>query len=104
MNLTERIKVLCDGKNTTFAGLERALQLGQGTIRKWDRSSPSIEKLQKVADYFNVSVDYLTGREKNDFSDLEGIYLNFAKEAQKNDIDPDDIRLALDTIKRLKDK
>lgn len=104
MSLTEIIKTLCDGKNTTFAGLERDLHLGQGTIRKWDKSSPSIEKLQKVADYFNVSIDYLAGRAQNDFSNLNGVYLNFAKEAQMNDIDPDDIRLALDTIRRLKDK
>ena len=27
---------------------------------------PSAEKLQEIADYFNVSVDYLLGREKRD--------------------------------------
>lgn len=30
------------------------------------------------------------------------IYLSYAKEAQDNGIDPDDIRLALDTIMRLR--
>lgn len=104
MKLKERIRMLCEGKNTNFAALERALDLGQGTIRKWDKVSPGLDKLQKVADYFGVSIDYLAGREKNNFANLSGVYLNFAKEAQKNDIDPDDIRLALDTIKRLKDK
>ena len=104
MKLTERIRILCEGKNTNFAALERTLDIGQGTIRKWDRVSPGLDKLQKVAEFFNVSLDYLVGRNENEFSNLSGVYLNFAKEAQKNDIDPDDIRLALDTIKRLKDK
>lgn len=44
-----------------MAGLERELEFCQGTIRKWDSSSPSVDKLQKIADYFNVPVDYLLG-------------------------------------------
>ncbi|MEA5002485.1 MAG: helix-turn-helix transcriptional regulator [Christensenella sp.] len=62
MELVERIRELCGQKNTNFAALERELGFGQGTIRKWDASSPSGDKLDKVADYFDVSVDYLLGR------------------------------------------
>ncbi len=75
---------------------------------KKGKSSPKAEKLQKIADYFGVSVDYLmTGKEepdkkKNPYSDLKGIYLSYAKEAQDSGIDPDDIRIAIDTIKRLR--
>ena len=75
---------------------------------KKGKSSPKAEKLQKIADYFGVSVDYLmTGKEepeekRNPYSDLKGIYLSYAKEAQDSGIDPDDIRLAIDTIKRLR--
>jgi transcriptional regulator with XRE-family HTH domain len=63
MSLVDRIKVLCDSKDLTLIGLEREIDLGRGTIRKWDESSPSVEKLQKVAAYFNVSTDYLLGKE-----------------------------------------
>ena len=63
MSLVDNIKNLCNGKNTTLAGLERELEFGQGTIRKWDSSSPSVDKLQKIADYFNVPVDYLLGND-----------------------------------------
>jgi len=59
MSLVERIQHLCSSKNTTLIGLEREIGLGRGTIRNWDRNSPSVDKLQKVADYFNVSSDYL---------------------------------------------
>ncbi len=50
----------------------------------------------------------MTGSDKkreerpNPFGDIKGIYLSYAKEAQDSGIDPDDIRLALDTIKRLR--
>lgn len=63
MTLVEKIKALCQTKDITFAALERRLDFGNGTIRKWDNATPSGDKLAKVADYFNVSVDYLLGRE-----------------------------------------
>lgn len=65
MLLTDRIKSIIKDKNTTFASLERELNLGHGTIRKWDTSSPSSDKILKIAKYFNVSVDWLlTGEQE----------------------------------------
>lgn len=55
------IKELCASKKTTIKALERELGLGNGTIRRWDDSSPAYEKLQKVADYFGITVAELTG-------------------------------------------
>ena len=60
--MVDRIRELCKNTNDTFASLEKKLEFGNGSIRKWDASAPSTEKLQKVADYFNVSTDYLLGR------------------------------------------
>ena len=62
MSLVERIKSLADSKKMTLSELERVLGLANSSIRKWDASSPSSERLQKVADYFQVSTDYLLGR------------------------------------------
>jgi transcriptional regulator with XRE-family HTH domain len=59
MGLVERIKTLCDNKDTTLIGLEREIGIGRGTIRNWDKNSPSVDKINKVAQYFNVSVDFL---------------------------------------------
>ena len=58
----ERLKYLMKENNVTFAQLERTLGLSNGSMARWEKSSPSVEKVQKVADYFNVSVDYLLGR------------------------------------------
>ena len=57
--LLENIRRLCSKKPVSIAKLERATGIGNGTIRRWDKSSPSIENVQKVADYFGVTVNDL---------------------------------------------
>lgn len=59
------IKSLCASKKTSIKALERELGLGNGTIRRWDDSSPSYDKLQKVASYFGIKVADLTGEHEN---------------------------------------
>lgn len=61
MSLVERIKFLCEQKNTSFAEVERKVGISNGQIRRWDKSSPKLENVKKVADHFNVSLDYLAG-------------------------------------------
>ena len=56
--LYEKIQEICDSKGITVSGLEIDLGFSNSTIRKWKNSSPSIENLKKVADYFGVTVDY----------------------------------------------
>ncbi|WP_270293921.1 helix-turn-helix domain-containing protein [Enterococcus faecalis] len=71
MGLVQRIKLLCDEKKMSFAELERKLGFANSSIRKWDERTPGIDKIQKVADYFDVSTDYLLGRtEKRRYYDL----------------------------------
>lgn len=60
----EKIKKLCDEQNITFAELERRIEISNGQIRRWDKVSPKNENLLKVAEYFNVSLDYLNNRTK----------------------------------------
>ena len=55
----EKINELCQKSGITIAELERNLQFGNRTIAKWQRSSPSVKKLKRVADYFGVSIEYL---------------------------------------------
>lgn len=65
MSLTSRIKRLADQKKITIAEVERNTGISNGQIRRWDNSSPKIENIQKVADFFDVSTDYLIGRTEN---------------------------------------
>lgn len=58
----DRVKYLCEKHNVSISRVESAVGFGNSAISKWESSSPSVEKLRKVADYFDVSVDYLMGR------------------------------------------
>lgn len=59
MNIKERIAILAKENNTTIRNIEETLGFGRGTISRWSDSSPSIDKLLKVANYFNVNVNVL---------------------------------------------
>lgn len=59
MLLTERIKTLAEPLNMTFASIERDIGIGRGTIRKWDQNCPAADKLLKVANLLNTTMDYL---------------------------------------------
>lgn len=62
MSVKSRIKDLASTHGISIAELERKLNFANGSITKWDKQSPSSERLQAVADYFDVSTDYLLGR------------------------------------------
>lgn len=57
MSLIANIKLLCKSKGTSIPNLEKELGFGRGAIYNWDKNSPSIDKVQKVASYFEISVD-----------------------------------------------
>ena len=60
--LYTRITNLCADNGIPIAKLETDLGFSNALIKKWKRtSSPSIDKVIKIADYFKVSVDYLVG-------------------------------------------
>ncbi|MGY3767072.1 helix-turn-helix domain-containing protein [Vagococcus vulneris] len=74
--LFDRVKELSEkrGKNVKEVALE--LGFSENYFYSWKKSSPKADMLQKVADYFDVSVDYLLGRE--DSSSLAEQYGAFA--------------------------
>lgn len=63
--LLERIKELCKTRSITVSKLEEIIGLPSNTIYQWKKRVPGTERLQLVADYFHVSIDYLLGRTDN---------------------------------------
>ena len=59
MAVFENISILCRKNKISIAKLERDTGLGNATVRGWARSSPTVDKLKAVADYFGVTVDEL---------------------------------------------
>ncbi len=60
----EPIKKLCKDKGVSVTGAEKELGFARGSLCKVNTNKPSIEKVQKLANYFDVSVEYLMTGEK----------------------------------------
>ena len=63
--LYANIEAKCKEKGITISALEKAAELGNATIKGWAKSSPKVDNLKKVADYFDCTVDDLL-KEEND--------------------------------------
>ena len=62
--MVDRINELAQKMGVSISAIEKAVGLSNGIIGKWRKQSPSCDKLKLVADYLNVSIDYLlTGKE-----------------------------------------
>ena len=64
-SLFEKIKELCKKRGISLNKLEEDLGFSRNTIYSMKNKKPNAERLQKIADYFNVSTDYLLGRTNN---------------------------------------
>lgn len=64
--MVERIKKLCKEKNINIAKLEREIGLSNGQIGKWRKRPARTDHIKAVADYFQVTVDYILEGKEND--------------------------------------
>lgn len=77
-----RIKELCKRDNISVNKLEQKLEFAKGSLCRIDVNKPSVDKLQKIADFFGVTVEYLnTGKEaspltKRDEKEINDILSN----------------------------
>lgn len=98
MNILERITLKTDLK---LAQIEKKLEFGNGTMGRWAKSSPTLDKATAVADFLNVSLDYLAGRDKNITNDPQIIpydslnpkIYEIEKVLESGNVSDDDIKL-----------
>lgn len=64
-SLFEKIKELCQNRGISINSLEETLGYSRNTIYSMKNKKPNAERLQEIADYFNVSTDYLLSRTDN---------------------------------------
>jgi len=78
--LGERIKSLVKEKGLEQQEVAEILGLKTSTFNGYvgDKREPTIDYLRKFAEYFDVSIDYLTG-----YSDVRNPYLTHLSEEQK---------------------
>lgn len=65
--LKNRLKELRKRENITQVQFAKIFDISPGTIAMWEtgKREPDIDTLIRIADYFNVSVDYLLGKSEN---------------------------------------
>lgn len=123
----DRIKSLCKEHGISVNRLEKELDIAKGSLCKMNTNKPSVERAQKIADYFGVTVDYLMNgeeskqpgkfalndKDKKDIAkDMESIRAKLTSKDEGpasfdgQDIDEAEVELVLDSIemmlKRLK--
>lgn len=84
----EIVKDLCEKQGISLNTLEDKLKLGKNSLYGLKRNQPSAERLQQIADYFNVSTDYLLGRTdipaiagSDEFAQVNGQIIDLRKAA-----------------------
>ena len=70
MGLYEQIRDIAKSKGYSVNRLEKELGFARSSINKFNKNIPSVDKLQQIADFLGVTVDYLmtgeTPEEKKD--------------------------------------
>lgn len=61
----EKIKELAKKRGKALGQVEEDLGYGRNTLYKIKNSTPNAERIAEIANYFNVSTDYLLGRTDN---------------------------------------
>ena len=119
-------KIYCelrDKKGVTDYQVAKSTGINRSTFSDWKsgRSEPKNEKLQKIADYFGVSLEYLTTGKDTPKESQSGKTYYFSDETAEiaqavfddpdlrllfqasKDVKPENIRLAAEMLRRMKE-
>lgn len=56
--LYDKVKEVCKAKGISVSAVEKELGLGSGTITKWNKVTPNVRNLKKIADFFGKPIEY----------------------------------------------
>lgn len=106
MDILNKIIELLDSQNRQQKELTDFLGLEKSTFSAWKNGkSASYKKyLPEIANFFGISVDKLIGVDNEKPQGIDDAYFSLAKRAQNEGIDPEDIELAINAIKALRNK
>ena len=78
MNFSARFEQLCRQRNENPTSIGTQLGFSKGTVSKWrnNKMKPNSKTLERISNYFGVSVDYLLGKSdirnaESEFEDIE---------------------------------
>ena len=86
MDFKDRLKDLRKAKGLSQVALAERLGLSKSTIGAYETGdiTPSVEALNTIADFFNVDMDYLLGKEEQSRSFLDYSVYNIANELSED--------------------
>lgn len=103
----DRLKELRKSKNITQEELGEFCGVAKNTISYWENNTtqPTIETITKLAQYFNVTTDYLLGLNQDDASKIEKlrIALKEAGVMVGTDLSIDELNRVMRIVEMLKD-
>lgn len=112
--MVQRIRELCKQKGITIAELERRCGIGNGIIARWEKSKPSYDRLLKVAEELDSTVDYLKNGEKTEkaptqegerqISDDDIMFALWGDCEEMDQADLDDVKKYADYVRERKRK
>lgn len=114
MEFKDRLKTLRESRGLSQLELSKELGVSSGLIALYEtgKRSPSKEKMEIIADYFNVSMDYLTGRELGSVYYLDPEVAEMAQEIHDNkglrilfdttrNVTKEDLQIVIDIAKKM---
>ncbi|MCL2170826.1 MAG: helix-turn-helix domain-containing protein [Defluviitaleaceae bacterium] len=110
-----RVKELREEKGLKQIDLAGHLNISQATLSNWERSihDPDNESLGNLARIFDCTIDYLLCNSDirypvrlgdGEEAKLEQVFYRIVHEAKNSGLDPHDLEMAIDFIKRAKDR
>lgn len=98
-----RVEALLKVNNMKKTDLESKLDFNAGTIDKLKRHVPNVEKIIKIADFFNVSVDYLCGKTPipnglDPMKDTPEYFLEFILEVKKLNLSKEQLNITIEYL------
>ena len=75
LTLNENIKRLRLARGLNQVEFAKAMGVSKQCVSNWENDNvmPSIEMLIKIADFFNVTTDYILGRNERTYIDVTGL-------------------------------
>lgn len=103
---SKRLAELRKAKNMTQNDFAKAFNIATGTIGMWEsgKREPNYEMIQKIADFFDVTVDYLLGREDKKSDDTNMDDLQYALYGETKELSEEDKKKILDFAKFVKEQ
>ena len=108
-----RVKELREEKGMKQIDLANQLNISQATLSNWERSihDPDNESLANLARMFDCTIDYLLCNSDirypvklGDSDGMEQMFFRIAHEAKTSGLDLHDLEMAIDFIKRAKER